>query len=205
MDSIQTIVDGVNNMTILQTITDGVNSTNLYITMILKNIGVIIAGTLLFPILFLLTCYLLGFTARGIVAGSFAAFWMASIGNVSSGSVISRIQSLLTLRLAAFSHSYMIKLSIIGFLTIILMLNRYSFDVDAFLNDLYMLLHHRIVPSILIVLHYFNNVYIVMNLNQVMLVIMMLLIKKIFSISLFSMKGVIFCICIVIIFPSYFF
>jgi len=52
-----------------------------------------IAGTLLTPVVVPAGLSLIGFGATGPVAGSMAAVWQASIGNVAVGSVFSTIQS----------------------------------------------------------------------------------------------------------------
>lgn len=150
MNIIQSIVDYFSNIDM-----------NIDILIILKNLGVIAVGAFLLPILFIITLYIFGFTTQGIAAGSSAALWMASIGNVNPGSPLSRLQSISRRGLLLIIHPTMFRLEVtMGLLTTVFLLRYYSFDVDVFLNDISMIFYHQTVHFIHILLNYILSILI---------------------------------------------
>lgn len=158
MDNISSIVEKVTNT----------------VVPILENMGIIIIGSLLFPIVFIITLFCLGFTVNGIVAGSSAALWMASLGNVPAGSIFAAVQSLSTQGCLLIIHPYMIVVEfIMGFITMIYTGYVYSFDVNALFHDMM-----KIMVVFLIIVNYFLSIIIDVSLGVLLSTIFVYILHK---------------------------
>jgi hypothetical protein len=79
----------------------------------------------------------MGFLSTGITAGSSAAIWMASLGNVPVGSIFSIIQSISTWGMFLFLNPYILLLECIFSLCFGIYFGyKYDFDVNNIINEL---------------------------------------------------------------------
>lgn len=104
---------------------------------ILKNLGVIIAGSLLLPILFIVTLNLLAFFIQGMAAGSIVALWMATMGKIKANNVFFGVQVITTkgLKLIIRPHIILIQV-IISLIGMIVLLCIYSFNLRYLFVDI---------------------------------------------------------------------
>ncbi|KAI7874799.1 hypothetical protein K492DRAFT_174101 [Lichtheimia hyalospora FSU 10163] len=104
---------------------------------ILVNIGIVIGGALLFPIVFTIVLVLLGFTTAGILGGSAAALTMSCLHPVQSGGIFAGLQSLGAIGLfGIIVNPCMLLLEVIvGAAITVHLWIVYSFDMSLFWND----------------------------------------------------------------------
>lgn len=104
---------------------------------ILVNIGIVIGGALLFPIVFTIVLALLGFTSAGILAGSAAAFTMSCCHPISGGSAFACLQSLGAVGFfGILANPFMLLVEVIaGVAMMVYLWVRYSFDTTLLWND----------------------------------------------------------------------
>lgn len=104
---------------------------------ILVNIGIVIGGALLFPIVFTITLVLLGFTSAGILGGSVAALTMSCCHPISGGSAFACLQSLGAIGFfGILVHPYMLLVEVIaGVAMMVYLWVRYSFDTTLLWDD----------------------------------------------------------------------
>ncbi|CDH60708.1 predicted protein [Lichtheimia corymbifera JMRC:FSU:9682] len=104
---------------------------------ILVNIGIVIGGALLFPIVFTIVLTLLGFTSAGILAGSVAAFTMSCCHPISGSSAFACLQSLGAIGFfGILVNPFMLLVEVIaGVAMMVYLWVRYSFDTTLLWND----------------------------------------------------------------------
>ncbi|CAO3633215.1 unnamed protein product [Cunninghamella blakesleeana] len=104
---------------------------------ILKNLGVIIAGSLLLPLLFIVTLNLLAFFIQAFAAGSIVALWMATMGKIKANNVFFGVQVITSKGLKLIIKPHFVVLQVIlSLVGMIVLLCIYSFNLRYLFIDI---------------------------------------------------------------------
>lgn len=117
---------------------------------ILKNVGIVLCGALIFPILVTIALHLIGFTSVGIVGGSIAASSMSHLGPIEAGSTFASIQSVSMRGFFALliNPCMLIMEMLAGLGTTVFLWLEYNFDTDRMMDEIFRPLLHWIAIAL---------------------------------------------------------